>query len=145
MTYIVPSELQKECEDLIDKICATLITQEKYTLEVSGFAEGKGATFEKRRPNWEAVSHAHPALSINYATNMGFLVTFNQKFIGKINYWKNEEKHYITNSYRIDPGEEFKSISMNTIISVKSLLLQIVEDSVPQIRRLEKVLFCFET
>ena len=159
MGYIMPTEIDQECEELIDKICSTLITQQKYCLEVSGKAWDKdGVSFELRRPNFEAVSHAHDLLSIHYAPSMGHLVQYNEVFIGEINYWEREGKHFITNSHIIDArksgfklvsedGEQIQNytINMSTIISLRNFLVQIRNSDQEQIRKLEKVLFCFET
>jgi hypothetical protein len=144
MAYVPTSEYQGEIDDLIQKICTTLVTQEKYTFEVSLWVQDKkGVQIEKRRPNYEALNHAHPLLNIEFSPSFGFTVQFNVKFIGIINYWKPNEKHFITNSHNIDTDN--CNIHMNTIISLESLLIQIVEQTAEQIRRLEKVLFSFET
>lgn len=144
MAYVPTSEYQGEIDGLIQKICTTLVTQEKYTFEVSPWVQDKkGTQIEKRRPNYEALNHVHPLLNIEFAPSFGFTVQFNVKFIGVISYWKLNEEHFITNSYNIDTNKGV--IHMNTIISLKSLLIQIVDQTMEQIRRLEKVLFSFET
>ena len=116
MVYVPTSEFNAEIENLISQICQTLITQEKYCIE-------NNLSFEERRPNFEAICHASPYLSIHYAPNIGFLVVYDQKFIGKLNYWDKEERHYITNSHTVDTSE--RRIEMNTIISLERLLKEI--------------------
>jgi hypothetical protein len=144
MAYVPTSEYQGEIDELIDKIVKTLITQEEYRLHVSGFAEGKGFEFERREPNFEALNHVHPLLVVHDSSGLdGWIVQFNTKFIGKINYWKECREHYITKQHSMDT--ESVVLTLNTVISISNFLNQIVEQTVEQIHRLEKVLFCFET
>lgn len=143
MAYVPTSEYQGEIDELISEICKSLIFQEEYKLNVSGFAHGKRGELEEREPNFEALNHVHSLLLIHKSPGIGWLVQFNTHFIGKIHYWKECKEHYITNQSHMDTKERI--IHMNTIISVRRLLEQIIDQTAEQVRRLEKVLFCFET
>ena len=143
MAYVPSSEFQGEIDQLINDICKSLVFQEKYCIE-SPWVDGiRPNDRQKRRPNYEALNHAHPLISLEYAVHMGHLLQFNQKFIGAIVYWQKLEEHYISNQWHIDTGACV--IHANAIISLKEFLQQISDQTVEQVRRLEKVLFCFET
>jgi hypothetical protein len=135
---LYPIETETEIIDLIERICTTLVTQEKYCIENIKLRDDP----KKVRPNFEFLQHAHPGIRVFYESSQGTIISLYEEIIGTISFYKGENQHIICKL----KTRTIKDINLNIseIITLREFLSNIYEITNEQIRRLEKVLFSFE-